>query len=320
MTQKKDADLVQQAGAVLTDLGFEKALANERSALTLLALLGMKPGMQWKDATRELRGVTELMNWMAEHFGKEYAPNSRETVRRFSLHQFVEAGLAVLNPDNPQRPVNSPDTCYQIDESAYELLRVVDSSKWKKTLARYIEARPGLQAAYAAARTQTMVPASLPNGQEIRLTPGGQNQLIRDVIDDFCPRWTPGGQVLYVGDAGKEDPIYDREALTDLGVSLDKHGKFPDLIVHLPDREWLVLLEAASSHGPVDGKRHRELGVLFAGCTAGLVYVSCFPDRATLRGFLAEIAWETEAWCADAPSHLIHFNGERFLGPYEPAD
>jgi hypothetical protein len=320
MTQRKDADLVQQAREALTDLGFEKALANERSALTLLGLLGMTPEMQWKDATRELRGVTELMNWMAAHFGKEYAPNSRETVRRFSLHQFVEAGLAVRNPDNPQRPINSPDTCYQIDETAYELLRAFGKPKWEKELARYIEARPGLQATYAAAREQTMVPVALPNGKEFHLTPGGQNQLIRDVIEVFCPRWTPGGLVLYVGDAGKEDPIYDKEALANLGVSLDKHGKFPDLIVHLPDREWLVLLEAASSHGPVDGKRHRELGALFAGCTAGLVYVSCFPDRATLRGFLAEIAWETEAWCADAPSHLIHFNGERFLGPYESVD
>jgi hypothetical protein len=33
--------------------------------------------------------------------------------------------------------------------------------------------------------------------------------------------------------------------------------------------------------------------------------------------YLGEIAWETEVWVADAPSHLIHFNGERFLGPYD---
>lgn len=57
--------------------------------------------------------------------------------------------------------------------------------------------------------------------------------------------------------------------------------------------------------------------MLFRAATPGLVYVSCFPDRREMRKYLHEIAWETEAWSADDPTHLIHFNGERFLGPYE---
>lgn len=75
-------------------------------------------------------------------------------------------------------------------------------------------------------------------------------------------------------------------------------------------------MEAVTSHGPVDGKRHDELANLFAGSKAGLVYVTAFPNRAVMGRYLSEIAWETEVWAADAPSHLIHFNGERFLGPY----
>lgn len=66
----------------------------------------------------------------------------------------------------------------------------------------------------------------------------------------------------------------------------------------------------------MDAKRHGELSELFAGSTAGLVFISCFPDRKTMRKYLADIAWETEVWCADAPSHMVHFNGERFLGPH----
>jgi hypothetical protein len=77
--------------------------------------------------------------------------------------------------------------------------------------------------------------------------------------------------------------------------------------------------EAASSHGPVDAKRHSELAELFAGSSVGLVFVSCFPDRRDMRKYLADIAWETEVWCADNPTHLIHFNGQRFLGPYGAA-
>jgi type II restriction enzyme len=89
-------------------------------------------------------------------------------------------------------------------------------------------------------------------------------------------------------------------------------------MVYLPERNWLVLMEAASSHGPVDSKRYGELRSLFGDASAGLVFVSCFPSRAAMRKYLSDIAWETEAWCADNPSHIIHFNGERFLGPYDP--
>jgi hypothetical protein len=314
---RKGGKLVQQARATLVDLEFDNARSNERSALTLLALLSMKPGSQWWNATRGLHGVTPLMKWMADHFGKKYAPNSRETVRRQTLHQFIDAGLVVLNPDDPQRAVNSKDSSYQVDAVAFELLRKVGTPEWGTLLGAYLEKKPGLQAVYAAAREQAQIPVALPGGGAIRLTPGGQNRLLAQMLEEFCPRWTPGGHVLYVGDAGKKAPIYEEQILARLGVNLDVHGKLPDLIVYLPDRNWLVLMEAASSHGPVDAKRHGDLKALFGSSSAGPVYVSCFPDRATMRRFLPDIAWETEAWCADAPTHLIHFNGERFLGPYD---
>jgi len=315
MSSTRD-ELVQQARDVLSALGFDKARSNERSALTLLSLLGLRPGNSWADATRDLHGVTPLMNWMAEHLDKHYAPNSRETVRRQTLHQFVDAALVVLNPDDPARPVNSGKNVYQIDECAFTLLRQFGTPQWENNLPLYLKQRPGQQAAYAAARDQSMIPVTLPNGTDIKLTPGGQNLLIRDILEQFCPRWTPGGRVLYVGDAGKNTPIYDIEGFAQDGVVLDKHGKLPDLVVNLPSRDWFVLIEAASSHGPVDSKRHAELKALFAKSLAGLVYVSCFTSRAEMRKYLADIAWETEVWCADNPTHLIHFNGERFLGPY----
>lgn len=137
------------------------------------------------------------------------------------------------------------------------------------------------------------------------------------MIERFCPYFTPGGQALYIGDAGDKRCHVETAALRKLGVELDEHGKMPDMVVHLADRGWLVLLEAVSSHGPVDAKRHSELANLFAGSTAGLVYVSCFPTRAEMRKYLKDIAWETEVWCADEPTHMIHFNGDRFLGPHD---
>lgn len=170
---------------------------------------------------------------------------------------------------------------------------------------------------YEAAREMHRIPVTLPDGAPLTLSPGGQNVLIKQIVEGFCPYYTPGGQVLYVGDADARWARFDQDALAALGVTVDQHGKIPDLVVHLPAKNWLVLLEAASSHGPVDATRHRELTELFSGSTAALVFVSCFSSRADMRSHLAHIAWETDVWCADNPTHLIHFDGERFLGPYD---
>ena len=160
------------------------------------------------------------------------------------------------------------------------------------------------------------IPVTLPDGSGIVLSAGGQNPLLKSMIEEFCPRFTPGGSVLYVGDAGAKWLIYQNDELNALGVSIDTHGKMPDLVVHMEDRNWIVLLEAASTHGPVDHTRRLELKSLFQYCKAGLVFVSCFADQATMKKYLTDISWETEVWTADHPTHLVHFNGDRFLGPH----
>ena len=48
-----------------------------------------------------------------------------------------------------------------------------------------------------------------------------------------------------------------------------------------------------------------------------VVFITAFPDRVTYREFAHDIAWETKVWIADAPEYMIHFNGDKFLGPYK---
>jgi type II restriction enzyme len=309
---------VAEARAVLEQLGFPTGQTNERSALVLLALLDLGSTTAWHDASGDrLWRTVEIMQWMREAYDKDYKPNTRETIRRQTLHQFVAAGLVLHNPDDPQRTVNSAKNCYQIAPAALQLLCTHDQPGFAARIATYLTAKPGLTAQYARTRGMSQIPVELIDGSTVTLTPGGQNVLIKAIVEEFCPRWTPGGRILYIGDAGRDDPVFDKAGFAELGVHLNKHGKLPDLVVYLADRNWLVLMEAASSHGPVDGKRHRELADLFAASTAGLVYVSCFPSRVEMRKYLADIAWETEAWCADHVEHLIHFDGKRFLGPYD---
>jgi hypothetical protein len=261
-------------------------------------------------------GITPMMEFFAENYGKRYAPNTRETVRRHSVHQFVQAGLIIPNPDRPSRPTNSPKAVYQIEPSALKLLREFGRPPWQKRLADYLRSIKTLKRLYTREREMRRIPVKLKNGEEIHLSPGGQNVLIKRVIDDFCSLYTPGGKVLYVGDTQKKWAYFDAKSLATLGVAVEEHGKMPDVVVYHTQRNWLVLIEAVTSHGPVNPKRREELRKLFTGASAGIVYVTAFEDKRTMMKYLDEISWETEVWIAETPTHLIHFNGERFLGPH----
>ncbi|EEC8878668.1 restriction endonuclease [Escherichia coli] len=309
-------DYIEAAQQIIASLGLPRAQQNERSALCLLALLNLTPGKAWADAENPLVGITPIMNWVREHYGKVYAPNTRETFRRQSMHQFCAAGVALYNPDKPDRPVNSPKAVYQIEPAALSMLRTFGSPAWHDSLATYLAERETLVTRYAKEREQNRIPVEIAAGQQITLTPGEHSELIRAIIEDFAPRFAPGSVLVYAGDTGEKWGYFDAPLLAGLGVDVDSHGKMPDVVLHFTAKNWLLLVESVTSHGPVDGKRHAELARLFAGSTAGLVYVTAFPNRSIMGRYLGEIAWETEVWVADAPSHLIHFNGERFLGPY----
>lgn len=161
------------------------------------------------------------------------------------------------------------------------------------------------------------IPLKIGGGRTIALTPGGQNVLIERIWNDFCPRFMGGGDLVYLGDTGDKFLYFDEELLKKRGVTIDTHGKMPDVVVYFEKKNWLVLIEAVTSHGPINPKRRNELTALFEGSNAGFVFVTAFLDRKAMLKHLPEISWQTEVWVADAPSHMIHFNGERFLGPYE---
>lgn len=152
--------------------------------------------------------------------------------------------------------------------------------------------------------------------QMVSITAGGQNALIKRIVEEFCPRFAQGGEILYLGDAGDHLTDDQIRRFEELGIQLDKHGKKPDVVVFLESKNWLILIEAVTSHGPIDQKRQNELRGLFSSPAAGLIYVTAFETRRAMTKHLRNISWETEVWIAESPDHLIHFDGKRFLGPY----
>jgi hypothetical protein len=196
------------------------------------------------------------------------------------------------------------------------LLRAFGSPSWDGALEKYLRIRGSLSRRYNREREMRKVPLQISESTSITLTPGKHSKLIKDVLAEFAPRFAPGATVVYIGDTGKKWAYFDEPLLRKLGVTVKTHGKMPDAVLYFAQENWLLLVEAVTSHGPVDPKRRVELQRLFQDAVPGLVYVTAFPSRREMSRYLSEISWETEVWVAEAPTHLIHFNGERFLGPY----
>lgn len=307
---------LQDAMQVLELLGMPKQQRNERTALCLLCLLDLTPEKQWSEALEPLVGITPIMDWSKENYNRSYAPNTRETFRRQSMHQFIEAGICLYNPDKPDRPVNSPRAVYQIEPNVLGVLKSYGTSDFDEKLNEFLSTKPSLIEKYAKERDMQMIPVKLKNGLEIKLSAGDHSELIKEIVENFSPRFIPNSDLVYVGDTGNKYGYFDTDLLKNLGVELDNHGKLPDVVIYDGNRNWLILVESVTSHGPVDSKRHSDLTNLFNSSTAGLVFVSAFPNKKVFLRYMTEISWETEVWVADAPTHMIHFNGVRFLGPY----
>jgi len=305
-----------EASEVLMALGLPRPQQNERSALTLLALAKLKEGSVWGDVERPLLRVWDIMAWMRDEYGKDYAPNSRETIRRQTIHQFEQARLINRNPDDPSRPTNSGDTNYQLTEEAAFVLWAFGTDGFSAACEAFIHQHGSLTAAYQRSRDMLKVPVTLPGGGKIELSPGVHNELQRHIIEGFAPRFAPGSTVLYVGDTADKRLVVATDKLKGLGVPELNHDKLPDVVLLDEKRNWLFLIEAVTTHGPVSPKRHAELETALKDCKAGRVYVTAFMDFAGFKKYAAEIVWESEVWIADFPEHMIHFNGDKFLGPY----
>lgn len=307
---------VEEAQEVLKALGMPPAQQNEMSALTLLALCGLRARDPWNRASRRRATVTKgIMEFVGGEHGRVYAPNTRETFRRQVLHQFVQARIADYNPFEPDLPTNSPRAHYALTEAALAAIRTYGTKRWKRAVAEFIHQHGALLTAYERKRARRLVPVRLPEGRSISLSPGKHNELEAAILQEFAPRFCPGAAVMYIGDTAKKTVCADEHGLTDLGIPLSDDDKLPDVILYQRSQKWLFLIEAVTSHGPMTPKRVQELSEVLVTSKVRPIYVTAFPSLVEFRTHLRTIAWETEVWIAEIPDHMIHFNGERFLGP-----
>lgn len=304
---------VGEALDILKELGMPKAQQNERSALTLLALVDIAEDQSWSEARTKITRVHDVLGFVKEKYGKIYAENTRETIRRQTLHQFVQGGIALINPDDLSRPTNSPKTVYTISPAALQAVRTYGSKEWSQALGSFSKSTTKLVARYDAKAVGYKVSLSMPGNIKISFSPGKHNELQKKVLTEFTNNFCPGSKLLYVGDTAKKDQYTDKAILSKLKIPFNVHDKLPDIILYDSEKDTLFLIEVVTSHGPVSPKRQLELEEALKHSESKRIYITAFPNFHEFKRHIDNIAWETEVWIAENPKHMIHFNGDKFL-------
>ena len=309
---------IEEAKGILDALGMPSAQCNRMSALTLIALCGLTPNKPWAKAQRSGLTVTKgIMAHARRHYGANYAPNTRETVRRQVLHQFEQGRIVDRNPFEPNLPTNSQRTHYAISESALNVVRLYGTKGWDRAVNDFRGNFGTLSRRYQQKRRRGMVSVTLPDGNAVNLSPGKHNEVQRAIVEDFAPQFAPGATLLYLGDTADKNLHVDENGLARIGAQITVGSKLPDVVLHDTERNWVFLVEAVTSHGPMTNTRVIQLKKMFESCECGRVYVSAFLDMQEFRRHIGQLAWDTEVWLCSDPDHMIHFNGDRFLGPRE---
>ena len=303
-------DKIEETRDFLDHIGMPKAQQADICCYVILAMAGIKPDMQWKEATNEWIRIHDIIQFANSYYGTTYAENSRETFRKQALHHFRTAALVEDNG----KATNSPNYRYRLTKETFQLLRVRDTMEWEVSLRRFQHYHPSLIETYASKRKMIMMPVKI-NGQDFSFSPGKHNELQKAIIEEFAPRFAPDSECLYVGDTIEKDLVKNVEKLTKLGFEITLHDKMPDVVLYREDKDWLYFVESVTSVGPMDPKRILEITEMTKDVTAGKIFVRAFLDFKTYKKFSEKLAWETEVWIAEMPEHMIHLDGDKFLGP-----
>ncbi len=276
----------------------------------LLAMAGITKRSSWDSASNEWIRIHDVSAFIRESYGFSYAENSRETIRKQAIHHFRNAAFI---EDNGQA-TNSPNYRYRLTQEMLSLLRSYGSKTWKSQLNSFLDHHDSLINQYSSKRSFNLIPVII-NGQDFTFSTGAHNRLQKAVLEEFAPRFAPDTECIYVGDTIEKDLVKNEVKLLELGFKITLHDKMPDIVLFSAERNWLYFIEAVTSVGPLEPKRVNEIEAMTASVKAGKIYVTAFPDFKTFKKFSDALAWETEAWIADIPDHMIHMNGDKFLGP-----
>lgn len=315
--------LINEALDILESVGIPFSGKRERGlesmAMAFLAVAGVTKS--WKEAkgqneNRHLK-TREIIRFINENYEENISPGSYDDVRRKHLKLLVLADLVLNSADNPNAAPNDPTRGYTLSSDFRSLIINYNTEEWGIKLKLFNKNRPSLQEILQRKRDLPKVKVKLASGHTLEFSQGGHNQLLREIIEEFLPRFGEGCSVLYVGDATDRYKLREDDKLRELGFFELSHDSLPDVVAYNPEKNWLYLIEACFSSGPMSEERILELKKELKDCTAEIIFITAFVSKKAFRKYIANIGWETEVWTADNPDHMVHFNGGKFFGPYE---
>jgi hypothetical protein len=292
----------------------------EKMAKAFLTVAGLQPKTPWADAKDSTDGrqllSRQIIAAMNSHWGETIADSSYDDIRRKDLVLPVAALVVLNSAKNPDANTNDGTRGFALNPTAAKAIRAFGTPQWTTEVAAFLQGRQSLAEQLQRQRNLARIPVQIKDGLTLTFSPGAHNLLQKQVIESFLPIFGFGAQVLYVGDTANKSLFVDPTGLTELAFFELAHDKLPDVVAYSKTKNWLYLIEAVTTVNPISELRRRTLSLLTAQCRADVIYISAFADRASHRKFAHDIAWETEVWIADAPEHMIHFNGDKFLGPH----
>lgn len=301
---------IEETREFLQKIGMPQAQQADICCYVILAMAGIKPDMSWNEATNEWIRIHDIIQFVNTFYGMSYAENSRETFRKQALHRFRTAALVEDNG----KATNSPNYRYRLTEETVKILRTMETIEWNESIKRFLYYHERLIDLYASKKKMTMMPVNI-NGESFKFSTGKHNELQKAIIEEFAPRFAPNSECLYVGDTIEKDLVKNVDKLKELGFEITLHDKMPDVVLYRADKNWIYFVESVTSVGPMDPKRILEITEMTKDVTAGKIFVTAFLDFKTYKKFAEELAWETEVWIVEMPEHMIHLNGDRFMGP-----
>lgn len=315
--------LINQALHILESTGIplvgKGGRALEMMAMSFMAVAGII--RDWKEAKgqnehRHLK-TREIIAFINEHYGEKISPGSYDDIRRKHLRLPFLADLILNSADNPNAAPNDPTRGYTLDAEFKSLVNYYGTEEWGIKLKLFNKNRPSLVEILQRKRGLPKIRIKLPNGYTLDFSQGGHNQLQREILEEFLPIFGKGCEVLYIGDAINKYLYREDEKLLDLGFFELSHDSLPDIVAYNKEKNWLYLIEAFNTSGPMSEERILELKKALKDCKADLIFITAFISRQEYQKNAGKIGWESEVWTADHPEHMIHFNGDKFLGPYK---
>lgn len=299
-----------EARKFLQDVGMPEKQQSDVCCFVILALAHIAKEDSWSDASNEWMKVHDIIQFTNEYYGKDYKENSRETFRKAALHHLRTAALVEDNG----KVTNSPNYMYRLTKEAVDLLRNLNTSVYDVCLNDFLEHYESLVQIYSSKKELEKMPVKI-NCEEYGFSPGKHNELQKAILEEFAPRFAPNSECVYVGDTIEKDMVKNLDKLRELGFEITLHDKMPDVVLYREDKNWIYFVEAVTSVGPMDAKRIIEIEQMTRGVIAGKIYVTAFLDFKTYKKFSENLAWDTEVWLAENPDHMIHLNGDKFMGP-----